>query len=646
MLDLIRKKQKTVIIKVVFWTIIAAFVGTIFLVWGKGRDQGGGETTVAVTVNKTRIGFEEYQRVYGNLYRLYQNIYREQFTPALEKQLRLKQQAVDSLIEEALLLEEAKRQGLEVSRQELVESIARIPAFQENGAFSKERYLQVLAYQRLTADDFETLQRRQLLVEKVQERLRSGIAVGDEDIEQEYRNQNEKANLAFVRLAPALFESRVKVTEKELEAFFADRREEFRIPEAISLRYLQFEAARYEKEVTFDEEELQKFYRRHLDSFEIAEQVKAAHILIKVDQKADETTRKKKRELAEKVLEEARAGKDFAKLARTHSDDAGSAAQGGDLGYFPRGAMVAPFEEAAFALKPGELSDIVETPFGYHIVKCEEYVEAGVKPLADVMDEVKEGVREEKSRQLAFEKAMDAYNVNRKSGDLEAAAKANDLGIKETGFFSREEAIDGIENAAEISAVAFTLEEGKLARPVNLTQGIFLFAVKQRRESRLPELSEVRARVEQAFRREKSKDLAQEAAEEILAGLGEGKKLESLTRKHEAKVEETDYFTRSYGAFVPRLGSAEALAAAAFSLTAEEPVAKEVFTVDEKYVVAMLKGRKEADMAALDPSKREELRETLLTRKKDEALKNKLQEFKAQAKIVYAPSIQTTLESE
>jgi peptidyl-prolyl cis-trans isomerase D len=646
MLDLIRKKKKSVIVKIVFWTIIAAFVGTIFLVWGKGSDRGDQGVSVAVTVNKTRISFEDYQRAYSNLYRLYQNIYRDQFTPAMEKQLRLRQQALDSLIDETLLLQEAGDEGLEISKKELVDSIAQIPAFQENGVFSKDRYLQVLSYQRLTAEDFEKMQQRQLLVEKMGDRLQEGIAVTEEDIDQEYRDQNSKVNLAFVKLSPALFESRVKVSEEEMQNYFADHREEFRVPEAVALRYLQFEPDRYADQVAFDEEELNKYYRRHLDQFEIEEQVKASHILLRVDENAGDAIRERKRELAEKILKDARAGKDFDKLARTHSDDAGSASRGGDLGYFARGAMVAPFETAAFSLNPGEISDIVETPFGYHIIKVEEYIEAGVKPLADVLDKVKEKIREEQARKLAFEKAMDAYNVNRRTGDLEAAAAANNLGVKETGFFSRGEPVDGIKNTEEISAVVFTLKEGELHQPVNLPQGIFLFKVKERRESRLPELDEVRSRVEQAFRSEKSKELARQAAEEILAGLKEGKTLQALAGKFGIKAEETDFFTRSYGAFVPRIGSAEDLASTAFTLTGEAPVADEVFTVDDKFVVTMLKEARAADLSELDQTKRDQIKETLLARKQEEALNNKLQELRETAKIVIAPTLATTFERE
>jgi peptidyl-prolyl cis-trans isomerase D len=646
MLDLIRKKQKTVIVKIVFWVIIAAFVGTIFLVWGKGSEGDGADNTVAATVNGDKIGFEEYQAAYRNLYELYQNVYREQFTPALEKQLQLDQQALNTLIDQTLLLQEGNRMGIKVSKTELVDSIAKISAFQENGVFNRDRYLQVLAYQRLSADGFESMQKNQLLVDKVRTQLQAGVTVSDQDVEEEFRTQNEKINLAFVKLTPALFESRVKIEEAPLAAFFAEERESFRIPETVALRYLQFEPDRYRDEVTTSDEEIEKFYRRHLDRFAVEEQVKASHILIKLAKDADDKTRNKKQELAEKILAEARAGKNFAELARKYSDDPGTAAKGGDLGYFPRGAMVPAFEAAAFILKPGEFSDIIETPFGLHIIRSEGYIEAGIKPLAEVIDEVKAGLAEEKVRQIALEKAMDAYNINRKNGNLEAAAKTNDLGLKETGFFSRQDAIDGLGNAPEISAAAFTLKEGELARPVILPQGVILFAVKERKESRLPELAEVRTRVEQAYRRAQGKVLARQAADEILAALGEGKKLSDLARKHNMTVEETGLFARAYGDFLPRLGNAADLAKAAFELTKENPVAPAVYEISGSDVVATLKARQEADPADLDAAKREELKKTVLTRRQEEAIKNKLETLRDVAELSIAPTLQSSFEKE
>ena len=646
MLDLIRKKQKSSLIKLAFLVIILSFVVGYAMLTSPGDRQGGGTGPgdVAANINGTAISFQEYQSAYRNLYQLYQNIYREKFTPELENQLNLRRQALEQLVDQALLLQEADRRDIEVGKDELVKSIAEIPAFQENGSFSKQRYLQVLNYQRLTPDDFEAMQRRQLLVDKVRAQLQEGITVGDAEIEQAYRRQNEKIDLAFVRLTPALFEPRVEVDQDELAAYFTDHREDFRIPARVALSYVVFKPADYADEVLFEEGELEKYYRRHLDQFEIPEQVKVSHILIKVAKDADQATRTKKRELAEKILDEAKSGKDFGDLARRYSDDPGSAAKGGELGYFTRGTMVKPFERAAFALQPGELSGIVETPFGFHILKGEGYIEAGIKPLAEVADEVKEGLRQEKAEHLAMEKAMDAYNINRKDGSLQAAAKASDLGVKQTDFFSENEPIEGLGDLPEVAATAFTLPTGKLARPVTIPEGVILFTVREKRESRLPELKEVREKVIAAFRRERAGDLARKAADDLLAGLKEGKSLKTLTRKANLDVETTGLFARSYGDFVPKLGNAGDLAEDAFKLTADNPAAPRVYDLEGRYVVAALKDRQQADMKALDATKRSELRESLLSKKKQEAVESKLDELRKQAEISYTQALQSVLE--
>ncbi|MEJ2199421.1 MAG: SurA N-terminal domain-containing protein [Desulfuromonadaceae bacterium] len=645
MLDLIRKKQKSVFIKLAFAIIILSFViGYAMLTSpGKGRD---GQSGNAVTINDHQISFDEYQTVYSNLYRLYQNVYREQFNPALEKKLGLRSQALDLVIEQALLLQEGQRLGLQVSQQELVDYIAQAPAFQENGQFNKNRYLDVLAYQRMTPDEFEEQQRQQLLAAKVRETIRGQIEVNDLDVLAEYRRQNDKINLEFVRLAPALFETRVKITDEALADYFAANQEQFRQPETLALRYLLFEPESYRKEVTYTEEDLDKYYRRHLDQFDIPEQVKAAHILIKVPAKADQATRDRKLQLAQKVLEEVRSGKDFAALVHKYSDDQGTIAQDGDLGFFSRGMMVSDFEKAAFAMKPGEISDIVSTPFGYHIIRCEAYIEPGIKPPEDVLDEVKTLVITDKSRQLAFEKAMDAYNINRKTADLDEAAAANDLGIKETNFFTSQGPIDGLGDAPKVLEAAFVLAENELARPIQLTEGVILFAIKERRPSHIPELKAVRNEVERAYRQQNTLELARKTADEILAALNQGESLAGQAKSHRLTLEETGLITRSFGSFLPHLGNAPELAETAFNLTPEQAVVPKVYEVAGKFVVAALKNRQEADPTGLSDTVKESLKSEVLARKKDERYQEKLKKLKEESTIVVSPILKASIEKE
>lgn len=644
MLGMIRKNQKTILIKVVFWAIIGAFVGTIFLVWGKGSNQGGQNPSVAVSVNQTKISFDEYQTTYDNLFQRYQSIFRGKFTPAMQKRLNLKKQALNSVIQEALLVQEADREGLTVSHQDLVDSIARIPAFQVNGVFNKSRYLRVLAYQRMTADDFEAAQKHRLLVQKVVNKIQQGVSVTDRDVKEAYRKQNEKVDLRYIQVAPALFESKVPMNAKALQSFFADHQEEFRVPETLSLNYINFDPARYEKDVTFEKGELEKYYRQHLDSFSFPKEVKAAHILIKVPQNAGKATVAKKQELAEKILKEARSGKNFGKLARKYSDDTGTAAEGGELGYFARGTMVPAFAKAAFSLKIGQLSNLVRTPFGFHIIKVEAIRDAGVKPLSAVVDQIKAQVRKEDARQIAYEKAMNAYHAITQSGDLQKAAKDNDLKVQTTALFSRQGPVDGLGDATDVITSAFSLRAGELAHPVNLPQGVILFKVKDRKESHIPELSEVRSQVKGAYLQEKSKDLAKQAAETIRKALEKGASLSSEARKYGLKVSETGLFTRASGASVIPAGNSEELAKAAFTLTRKNPVPSQVFPIGGNFVVVKLKAREEANMKTLDAAKSKGLKAELLYRKQEEALDKKIEELRKQAKIVISPTLQNSLE--
>lgn len=643
MLDLIRRKQKATIIKVVFWAIIGTFVGTIFLVWGKGGSDAQSES-FAVKVNAAVIGMEDYQFAYGNLYRLYQNVYRDQFTPEMEKQLRLRQQALDSLVEQALLLQEGKVLGLKVTDKELIDSIAKIPAFQKDGSFNRDLYLQVLRGQRLTADEFETLQKRDLLVEKVREQIRQGVSVSDAEINQEYLEQNDKVDLTVVRLVPAAFEAQVRVDPAQLATYFKEHAEQFRRPETVDLSYVVFEPKGLLGQVKMNDEEIERFYRRNLDRFEVPEVVQASHILIRVAADADPKVREQKRALAQQIQADARGGKDFADLAKRYSEDPGSAARGGDLGEFGRGTMVGPFETAAFALKPGQISDVVETSFGYHIIKCVAHREGTVKPLAEVRDQVTAALRVELAGQLAMEKASDAYNINRKGGSLEAVAKSAGLTIKNSGFFAREEPAGSLGEIPGLAQAAFALATGEMGRPVMTAQGAVLFTVRAKRDSHIPELKEVEASVIQAYRQDQAKLLARRAAEGLLAAAKRGEKLEAAAQRLGLPAEVTGPFAKARNNFIPRIGVSEKLMQAAFALDPLQTVPAEAFEVSGAWVAVQLRERQKADPAKLDSAKRDELRGTILNRKQDEVFAKRLEELKKQAKIEYSPAIEASLE--
>lgn len=638
MLELLRKKQKSTLIKLVFWFIIATFVGTIFLVWGKGRDGEKDDGSLAFTVNGVPVSLGEFRTVQRNLALFYQNIYAGNYNAEMEKQLNLPQRTYEQLRDQILLQQESDRLDIDISHDDVVKSIAEIPQFQQDGAFVKDIYLEALKRQRMTSDEFEARQERALRAEKTEEQIRSVASVNDDDIDAEYRKRNEKVNLAFVKAVPAAFEAKVRIDDAELETFYVDHQEQFRTPEKVALRYLQFEPARYADQVTIDEAEIERYYNRHINQFAIDEQVKASHILFRIDKNATPQVREERRKLAEKVLDMARAGEDFAQLARKYSDD-GSARSGGELGYFKRGMMVPEFENAAFAMKPGDISDLVETQYGLHIIKVEGYIEAAQKPLDEVRDEVKQGLRDEKARDLAYEMAMDAYNINRKEGSFDKAASETGLTVYETGLFARNETVGNLGTQPELAADAFALGENQLARPQRVGDNTILFTLKQRQPSAIPPLAEVKNRVADAYRKQQSKVLAEKAAAELLGELKAGKSLSSLAKKYDLKEEETGLFPRSYGKFVPRLGENENLAEAAFTLSKEAPAAPEVYEIGGMFVVAALKEHEMADMTKLDDSMRAELKSAVLSQKQQDALNDRLEQLRSEAEIVPSASL-------
>ena len=634
MLQFVRSKQKSVLIKIAFGVIILSFVIGYTMLTSPTDQQAKQGRETAARVNGDEISYDAFQNSYSNLYNLYQNIYQGNFDAKLEKQLNLPRQAMQQLIDETLLIQQAQKLDLEVTKTELVDSIAQYDAFQIDGKFNRDRYLEVLNYQRMKPEQFEASQQRKLLTEKVREKLQQGVSVSDTELAAAFHQENDKIDLNYVWLTPALVESKVKVTDAGLKQFFEQNLEKFRVSEKVSLRYLQFDPARYENEVaTLTDEELQRYYRRNLDQFEILEQIKAAHILLSVAEDADSVTVQKRRELAEQLLQQLQDGADFAQLAKNHSDDKSNAANGGELGTFGRGTMVREFEDAVFTLRPGQLSDVVQTPFGFHIIKVEEYTEPGVKSLVDVIDEVKAGAILEKSHQLAYEKAMDAYNINRKTGNLETAATANDLGIKESGFFSANDAIDGIGRVPEINQAALTLKDNQLARPIQTTQGVFLFTVKERQPSHLPELSKVKPMVEKLYRAEQAQTLAKKLADQLLEQATDKKSLRTAAKNLKLTVEESGEFSLNFGFFIPRIGTSQELSEEAFSLTEAAPIAKKVYTIDDKFLVASLKNSKTADFEALENTEREQLKNRLLGEKKQQVVAEELKQLAEQAKI-------------
>jgi len=396
MLETIRRAQPA-IIKAVLGAVVIAFVATIFLDWGWQRSDR--PDTQLATVGTDSVSLREFQMTYNNLVDFYRRIYQDRFTEDFARTLNLKQQALDTLVQRKLLLSEARRQGIRVSDAELIERVHSYPVFQVNNNFDPTRYLQVLRLSQLTPGDFEQNQREELLLAKLEHLIKEAIQVTEVEVREAFIHDKEQLNVEYLRIDPARFAAQVEVNDADLSTYYQEYVERFRKPEQVRFGYVVVDPASFVGQVEVTDERLAQYYEEHKEEFRQDEQVRARHILFKLPQQAGAEEEARIRAEAEAVLSRIRAGEDFAAVAAQVSQDSASAQQGGDLGFFKRGDMVKSFEDVAFGLKPGTASEPVRTEFGYHIIKVEEVQEAGYRPLALVIGELRERLtREELSR--------------------------------------------------------------------------------------------------------------------------------------------------------------------------------------------------------------------------------------------------------
>src|SRR5471030_2643171 len=243
-----------------------------------------------------------------------------------------------------------------------------MPAFQESGGFIGEaRYQQLLRMQRppMVASEFEDNVRRGLSVEKLRGSLTDWLSVNDADLEKEYRRRNDKVKLAVVSFTADSFRTQVSATDAEVASYFDGHKNDFKIPEKRKIRYLLIDIDAVRAKVTIPPADVERAYNNGIEQYSTPEQVRASHILLKTEGKDDAAVKAK----AEDVLKQAKAGADFAELANKYSEDEGSAKNGGDLDFFGRGRMVPEFDTAVFAMAPWQVSDLVKTQYGYHIIK-------------------------------------------------------------------------------------------------------------------------------------------------------------------------------------------------------------------------------------------------------------------------------------
>ena len=464
------------------------------------------------TVEGRNITVGTYQRAYQQQLMQVRQSYGGQLTDEMIRQLQIPQRVVQQMVDEEATVAAADQLGMSVSDAELRERILRLPGFQINGEFIGDaRYRQVLASQRppLRPADFEDQMRKGLLSEKLQAAVTAWIQVSPEEAEAEYRKQNEKVKLELAVFTASKFNSAIAPTEAEVAAYFTANQGNYRAPEKRRVRYLSIDAEALKASRTVTPAEIEARYRDSRAQFTQPEMVRASHILFKTGAGKDEAAQRK---AAEGVLAKVKAGEDFAALAKKYSED-GSAAQGGDLDFFPHERMTKVFSDAAFAMKPGEVSDIVKSEFGFHIIKTTDRKPGGTQPLEAVRAQIEEQLKFEKAQAEAQSIADQAAKEIDDPSDLDTVAKARNMTVSDSGLFSRDEPLGGgLGFAPAVAAAAFTMEQGKVSGQLRTNQGLAFIALTEIKPPAIPALAEVRDRVRNDVIRIKAIELAKTKA--------------------------------------------------------------------------------------------------------------------------------------
>ena len=552
-------------------------------------------------VNGEVISGLEYQKAYWDLLEGLRRQYKDVWDDNLIKVFDLKNRALDDLINQKLISQEARRLGLEVTEDEIQKAILDYSAFQINGQFDMGRYRSVLDQNRMTPEDFEQEMAKDLLAGKLRQFLFAFMTVTDQEILDQYTYANEKIKISFVQFNPDKFKESIQPDEAAMKEFFEERKESYRIPEKIKIAYLLIDPDSFKDQVELSEQEIEGYYDYNIGTFTEPKQVKARHILFKLGEDASEEREREVREKAEQVLKEARENEDFATLA-TKNSEGPTKDNGGDLGYFPKGRMVKSFEDVAFQMKKGEVSDLVRTPFGYHIIKIEDIKEARTKTLDEVRDQIVKTLLTNAGAELAHESALSLIDQMPYNAELDEFAADHQLEAKHTEFFSQDQPIPDIGGDQKLRQTLFSLEKGQTSEPLEIKGEFYIFQVVDRQPSALPEMKEVENKVLENFTAHLASEEAKAAAEKFLTELNDGKQWDELAKKNNLEPQSSDFFTRTGS--VAKIGYVPDLQETAFSLNENKRYPDKVLENDKGAFVIRWEGKE-----GIDDSKYEEDKE-------------------------------------
>lgn len=630
MLDVLRRRKRSWIIIFLLGLIIVVFIAF----YGGNKLHDGSSQDIA-EVNGEVITQREFALQYQKALERYRELLKGSLTPELEKNLNIRGTLLEELIQKKLVLQEARQLGLAANDDDLMTAIAQVPEFQVNGRFNKERYLQLLRANRITPGQFEEEQREQLTIQRLYSMLLDAVRVTEAEVRDRYRFEQGKINLYFIRLPIQNYLAEVKLTEDEIKKFYERNKDFLKEPLKVQVEYLSYPFERFSASAHITDKEVEEYYQANRDSkFHKPKEIKARQILIRLSPGADAKQKSDAQARANRILTEARAGKDFAGLAKQESEDS-TAAKGGELGWVTQAQLPPPLDKTAFSLAKGEISNVIESPTGFHIVKVEDIRDEKTQSLKEATPEMTRALKAEKGK-LEAAKLADRDREKALSGnDFAKLAKESGATVNVTRPFTNGEVLPEVGQAPEFYKTALSMNPKEISPVIEGPNAYYVLRIKQRSEPTVPPFDAVKSNIEKSLKESKAHELLQQKGKSLLEQLNKEKDINKLARQNGLKVEETGWFLRNANQ-LPKVGELSELRSGGIELSAEKPFPDKVYTQKDNGYILAFKDSQGADMERFDKEK-EQLTKQALAESRQQVLQQFMETLKAKAQIQVHP---------
>lgn len=529
MLELFRENSKGWLAKAILAVII--FIFALFGIESY-LTQSGSNVSIA-TVGASDVTMEQYNKALQDARELVQSENGGKVDPAILENAKFKQSVLDRLISDRLLADEIKQKKYSVTDKQLSAYILSMPEFKKNEKFAQDVYDQILLQNRLTPSQFESRVRSGLAEQQIYGSLSQIVFQSGVVVESALKSALQAREISIGEIKSTDFMRDVKVDQAQISAYYEQNKEKFRIPEQIKLEFVLMSANSLIPSITVTDDEVKKFYQENFSKYQGSEQRRASHILIAFGVAATAESKQASRKKAEEILVLVKNNPDkFEELAKKYSQDTGSAEKGGDLGVIARGAMVKPFEDAVYALKPGAVSELVESEFGYHIVKLTE-----IQGQSQDFNAVKAQIKGD----LIYRKALDKFSeqaetfsntVYEQSGSLQPVAKMFGLPIQTSAWLTQADAVKFFKSD-KLGNILFSnevLKDRRNSEAIEVANNTLAAArVTDFRPAAFQPYDEVKAAIEELLKQNLALKLAEEKGKAMLLSLQRGQVGKDLT---------------------------------------------------------------------------------------------------------------------